>query len=79
MSRFGSLTAALAVSLTYVVTVLLISGTVLLRHARDARAAQPQGDFLYGFIIPTWWWTLVLLPPLALIGWWFLQHRRHGA
>jgi hypothetical protein len=79
MSRFRSLAAVLAASATYVVAVLLISGIVLLRRTKDARAAQPQGDLLYGFLIPTWWWTLLILPPLALVGWWLLRHGRRDA
>jgi hypothetical protein len=76
MSRSGSLAAVLVGGLTYIVTVLVVSAMVLLRRTREARAAQPQGDFLNGFAIPAWWWTLLLLPPLALLGWWLLQRRR---
>jgi hypothetical protein len=79
MSRLGSLATVLAASVAYVVAVLITSGTVLLRGAKDARAAQPHGDFLYGFVIPAWWWALLLVPPLALFSWWIVRHRRRRA
>jgi len=79
MSRIGSLATVLAASCAYIVAVLLASGTVLLRGVKQARTAQPQVDFLYGFVIPAWWWALLLLPPLALVGWWILRHGRRGA
>jgi hypothetical protein len=75
----GSLATVLAASVAYVVAVLVASGTVLLRGAKEARAAQPQGDFLYGFVIPAWWWALLLMPPLALISWWIVRQRRRRA
>jgi ABC-type antimicrobial peptide transport system permease subunit len=79
MSRIGSLATVLAASLAYIVAVVLASSTVLFRSAKQARAAQSQGDFLYGFAIPAWWWALLLLPPIALVGWWILRHGRRGA
>jgi uncharacterized membrane protein YhaH (DUF805 family) len=75
MSRFGSLAAVLTGSAAYVVAVLVISATVLLRRVRETRTGQSGGDFLDGFLVPAWWWVLLILPPLVLIAWWLFRSR----
>ena len=79
MNRVGALAVALTGSLAYGVAVVCVSGLVLLRRGREARATPLRGDFLDALVVPAWWWALLLVPPLTLVGWWLFRHGRRGA